>query len=123
MQSRGVEWEQDRELREREENRQTLQAEREAAEAREQEEAADLDRRIEAYPSARVGKRNVFSGEVLRQYLSRKTGKPASLFAIPGVKRFPRHEDLAREVIALRGLSQEQIRERVATDPRYRETR
>jgi len=112
LQARGVESEQDRELREREENRQKLQAEREAAEARRQEAGArqeralaepgddQLFRAIEANPRGADAAGKRITGKQLQQYLARKTGYDVRNFT--NSARYRNAEALAAEVDAIR---------------------
>jgi hypothetical protein len=112
LQARGVESEQDRELREREENRQKLQAEREAAEARRQEAGArqeralaepgddQLFRAIEANPRGADAAGKRITGKQLQQYLARKTGYDVRNFR--NSARYRNAEALAAEVDAIR---------------------
>ena len=73
----------------------------------------ELNRRIEANPAS-----DEFVAETLRQYLARKTGRDAEIFS--NYARFPKRVNLEAEIVAMRGLTPAQIRERVDADARYR---
>ena len=111
LQARGVESEQDWELRQREENVRKLREDNAAAErrraeaAREARAATDLNSRIRADPDS-------FSGRDLQQYLARITG-----YGVGNFQNSARYRDkaaLAREVEALRAG----VQARISANPR-----